>query len=180
MCSSTCVGHLECENPHCDYLQRAHRTSSVNDIEIDGFTNEPFPVGGLKPTFSTLVCKICEEPLKCIAPCVAKMFYIHSNDTTQQHAFILATIVTPSRSTIVGIVLRINALIEEHVEQTPQASHSNLFWKPARTLWASSSSAMIVILIICFHSKNFLSSLQGFDVPPPPKKKLQHSNPCVR
>jgi hypothetical protein len=29
--SSACVGHLQCQNPTCDYLQRAHRTSKVND-----------------------------------------------------------------------------------------------------------------------------------------------------
>ena len=42
-CSSICVGHLECQNPHCDYLQRVHRTCSVNDTEFDGFTKEFFP-----------------------------------------------------------------------------------------------------------------------------------------
>ena len=41
--SSICVGHLQCQNPHCDYLHRAHRTSSVNDTNFDGFTTRPFP-----------------------------------------------------------------------------------------------------------------------------------------
>ena len=80
--SSTCVGHLECQNPHCDYLQRVHHTSSINDTEFNGFTKKPFPVGGPMPTFSSLVCKICKEPPKCIAPCFAKIFYVHGNDNT--------------------------------------------------------------------------------------------------
>ena len=44
--SSTCVGHLECHNPTCDYLQRAQHTSTVNDTDLDGFTKELFNVGG--------------------------------------------------------------------------------------------------------------------------------------
>ena len=40
--SSSCVGHLHCENLLCEYLERAHRTSSNNDIEFEGVTKEPF------------------------------------------------------------------------------------------------------------------------------------------
>ena len=82
--SSTCVGHLQCYNPHCDNLQRVHRASSVNDAEFDGFTKDPFPVGDPVPGSSTMVSRICKEPPKCIAPCVARIFYVHSNDTTQR------------------------------------------------------------------------------------------------
>jgi hypothetical protein len=81
--SSTCVGHLECHNPTCDYLQRAHCTSTLNDIDFDGFTKQPFTVGGPLPLGSTLICRICKEPPKCIAPCHAKIIYVHGNDTTQ-------------------------------------------------------------------------------------------------
>ena len=57
-CSSTYVGHLECHNPTCDYLQRDHLTSTVNDTDFDGFTKEPFAVGGPVLLGSTLICKI--------------------------------------------------------------------------------------------------------------------------
>ena len=36
--SSSCVGHLRYENPLCEYLERAHRTSSNNDKEFEGLT----------------------------------------------------------------------------------------------------------------------------------------------
>ena len=74
-CSSTCVGHLQCQNPQYDYLQRVHRTSPVNEIDFDGFTKEPFPVGGPLPLGSTLMCRICKEPPRCIALCYAKIFH---------------------------------------------------------------------------------------------------------
>ena len=80
--SSTCVGHLQCQNPLCNYLQCTHRTSLVNDTDFDGFTKEPFPIGGPLPLGSTLMCRICKEPPRCIAPCHVKIFYVHNNDTT--------------------------------------------------------------------------------------------------
>ena len=65
--SSSCVGHLRCENPLCEYLGCAHRTSSNNDTEFEGVTKEPFSIGGPPPSESTLVCKICKMPPKCMA-----------------------------------------------------------------------------------------------------------------
>ena len=62
--SSSYVGHLRCENPHCEYLHRAHQTSSYNDTEFEGVTKEPFPIGGPLSPGSTFVCKICKESPK--------------------------------------------------------------------------------------------------------------------
>ena len=133
--SSTYIGHLKCQNPHCNYLQRVHRTSSVNDTEFDGFTKDPIPVGGPVHASSTLMCKICKEPLKCIAPCVAKIFYIHGNDTTQRVCIHLGNHCHPVK---VGNCRdrrqRIDALIEEHVEQTPQATHSKIVLEASKEL----------------------------------------------
>ena len=50
------VRHLLCQNPQCDYLHRAHRTSPVNDTDLDGFTKESFPIDGPLPLHSTLMC----------------------------------------------------------------------------------------------------------------------------
>jgi hypothetical protein len=35
--TSTCIGHLRCENQDCEYTSRIHRTSPVNEQEWDGF-----------------------------------------------------------------------------------------------------------------------------------------------
>ena len=133
--SSICVGHLECHNPHCNYLQRVHPTSLVNDTEFHGFTNEFFPVGGPVPTFSTLVCKICKEPPKCIVPCVAKIFYVHGKDTTQWACICLGNHRHPVK---VGNCRdshkRIDAFIEAHVERTPQATHNKIVLEASKVL----------------------------------------------
>ena len=65
--SSSCVGHIDCENPQCEYLHRVHQTSLYNDTEFEGVTKEPFPIGGPPPLGSTFVYKICKEPPKCVA-----------------------------------------------------------------------------------------------------------------
>jgi hypothetical protein len=40
--STSCVGHLHCDNQDCEYLNHVHRTSQVNEMERDGFTTTPF------------------------------------------------------------------------------------------------------------------------------------------
>jgi hypothetical protein len=133
--SSTCVGHLECHNPTCDFLQRAHRTFTLNDTDFDDFTKQSFTVGGPLPLGSTLICKICKEPPKCITPCHAKIFYVHGNDTTQRACIHLGNHRHPVK---VGNCRdsrkRIDALIEEHVERTPQAIHSKIVLEASKDL----------------------------------------------
>jgi hypothetical protein len=43
--TSTCIGHLRCENQDCEYTSRIHRTSPVNEREWNGFTVTTIPVG---------------------------------------------------------------------------------------------------------------------------------------
>ena len=117
--SSSYVSHLRCENPLCEYLERTHRTSSNNDTKFEGVTKESFSIGGPPPSRSTLVCKICKMPLKCVALCSARIFYIHRDDTSQR-----ACIHLGHHNHLVKVGdyrqshKKINALIEEHVEQT--------------------------------------------------------------
>ena len=133
--SSTCVGHLQCQNPSCDYLQRAHRTSEVNDTEFKGFTKDPFPLSGIVPSGSTLVCKICKEPPKCIALCDAKIFYVHGKESSQRACIHIGTHHHPMK---VGDCRdsrkRIHALLEEHVERTPQATHSKIVLEASKDI----------------------------------------------
>jgi len=48
--TSTCVGHLECRNSNCDFLQCPNRSSKVNDTEFDGFTKFPFSINSPPPS----------------------------------------------------------------------------------------------------------------------------------
>ena len=119
--SSACVGHLQCQNQSCDYLQRAHRTSKVNDTGFEGFTKDHFPLSSIVRAGSTLVCKICKEPPKCIALCQAKIFYVHGKVScihlgTHQHPVKVGDC-KDSRK-------RINSLLKKHVERTPQATYN--------------------------------------------------------
>jgi hypothetical protein len=133
--SSTCVGHLQCQNLSCDYLQRAHRTSKVNDTEFDGFTKESFPLSGIVPSGSTLVCRICKEPPKCIALCDAKIFYVHGKESSQRACIHIGTHQHPVK---VGDCRdsrkRINALLEKHVEHSPQATHSKIVLETSKDI----------------------------------------------
>ena len=132
-CSSTCVGHLQCQNPSSDYPQRAHRASMVNDMQFEGFTKDPFPLSGIEPSGSTLVCRICKEPLKCNSLCEAKIFYVHGKESCQRACIHLGSHQHPVK---VGDYRdsrkRINALLQEHVERTPQATHNKIVFEASR------------------------------------------------
>ena len=82
--SSSCVSHLRCENPLCEYLERTHQTSSNNDTEFEGVTKEPFFVGGPPPSGSILVCKIYKMSPKYVALCSARIFYVHGDNMSQR------------------------------------------------------------------------------------------------
>ena len=92
-------------------------------------------MNGLVPASSTLVCRICKEPPKCIAPHVARIFYVHGNDATQR-----ACIHLGNRRHLVKVGncrdsrQRIDALIEEHIERTPQATHSKIVLEAIKDL----------------------------------------------
>jgi hypothetical protein len=74
--TSTCIGHLRCENQDCEYTSRIHRTAPVNEREWDGFTITTIPVGQPAPAGSSLVCKICKVLPVCVATCAARIYYV--------------------------------------------------------------------------------------------------------
>ena len=133
--SSSCVGHLCCENPHCKYLHRAHQTSSNNDMEFEGMTKEPFPVGGPPLLGSTLVYKICKQPSKYMALCSAWIFYVHGNDTSHR-----ACIHLGHHNHLVKVGdykqsrKKIDAFIEEHIDWTTQATVSKIVMEASKDL----------------------------------------------
>ena len=133
--SSICVGHLQCQNPECDYLKRSCRMLALNDMGFDGFSKEPFAVSGPPLSGSTLVCKICKEPPKCAALCNAKIFYIHGDDSSQRAYIHLGHHSHPIK---VGAYRhsrkKIDAVIEEHVDRTSQATVSKIVIETSKDL----------------------------------------------
>ena len=84
---------------------------------------------------STLMCRICKEPPRCIALCHAKIFYVHSNDTTQRACIHLANHCHPINvSNYRYCRTCIKALIEEHIERTPPADPSKIILEVSKGL----------------------------------------------
>jgi hypothetical protein len=75
--TSTCIGHLRCENQDCEYTSHIHRTSPVNEREWNGFSVTTIPVGQPARAGSTLVCKICKVPPIYFAACAARIYYVY-------------------------------------------------------------------------------------------------------
>jgi hypothetical protein len=132
--TSTCIGHLRCENQDCEYTSRIHRTSSVNEWEWDGFTMTPIPVGQPAPEGSTLVCKICKVPPICVATCAARIYYVYGAGNVTQAYLHLGVYEHPVK---VGedqeIKERTRRLIEEQVERTPKATNSAIVMEASRS-----------------------------------------------
>ena len=102
---------------------------------FDGFTKEYFPLSGIVPSGSTLVCRICEEPPKCVAVYEAKIFYVQWKKYSQRACIHIGTHQHPVK---VGDCRdnrkRINALLEEHVERTPQATHIKIILQASKDI----------------------------------------------
>ena len=74
--TSSCLGHLRCDNRDCEYLKRDHKTSKLNETEWEGLSEKVFEVGSKPPTSSTVVCKSCNVPPTCVVVCPAKIYYV--------------------------------------------------------------------------------------------------------
>jgi hypothetical protein len=126
--TSTCIGHLRCENQDGEYTSRIHRTSPVNEREWDGFTMTPILVGQPAPAGLTLVCKICKAPPICVATCAAIIYYVYGATNMTRACLHLGFHEHPVK---VGedheIKERTRKLIEEQVERTPKATNSDIW-----------------------------------------------------
>jgi hypothetical protein len=122
--TSTCIGHLRCENQDCEYTSRIHRTSLVNEREWIGFTVTTIPIGQSAPPQSSLVCKICKVPPVYVATCSARIYYVTGATNMTRACLHLRVHEHPMK---VGedqeIKERTRKLIEDQVERTPKATN---------------------------------------------------------
>jgi hypothetical protein len=120
---SHCAGHLACENPNCDYLNRA---SKKNETEWSGYTPIPFAVGDGPPKDCTLVCKVCRKPPSCLSPCNARIYYAFSDNPDMTRAAIHFG--DHNHPVAKGMYrdssVEICGLIQEQVARTPTATNS--------------------------------------------------------
>jgi hypothetical protein len=79
--------------------------------------------------------RICKEPPTCIAPCHDKISYVYGNGTTQRACIDLGNHCHPVKvGNCKDSRKHIDALIEEHVERTPQATHSKIVFDASKDL----------------------------------------------
>jgi hypothetical protein len=136
--SSSCAGHLRCENKDCGYLERDHRIFDVNETEFDGCTLQAFVVGEEAPKESTLVCKECKEPPVCVATCRARIFYVSGKGNSTRACIHVGSHNHPVK---VGdyrdIKVEISSLIENQIENTPKATKSAVVLEASKDLIGS-------------------------------------------
>jgi hypothetical protein len=133
--TSTCIGHLRCENQDCEYTSRIHHTSMVNEREWNGFIMTTIPIGQPAPAGSSLVCKICKVPPVCIATCTARIYYVFGAANMTRACLHLGVHEHPVK---VGedqeIKKRTRKLIEEQVEKTPKATNYTIVMEASKEL----------------------------------------------
>jgi hypothetical protein len=133
--TSTCIGHLCCENQDCEYASRIHRTSPVNEREWVRFTMTTIPVGQPAPLGSSLVYKICKVPPLCVATCSARIYYVSGAANMTRACLHLGIHKHPVK---VGedqeIKERTHKLIQDQVERTPKATNSTIVIEASKEL----------------------------------------------
>ena len=131
--TSSCLGHLRCDNPACDYLRRDHRTSRVNETEWEGLSEKVFDVGSKPPTGSTVVCKSCNVPPTCVAVCPAKIYYVTATPHMTRACVHLGSHDHPVK---LGdhrhFIDLTDSLIGQQVERTPLATRSAIVLDAAK------------------------------------------------
>ena len=131
--TSSCLGHLRCDNPACDYLRRDHRTSRVNETEWEGLSEKVFEVGSKPPTGSSVVCKSCNVPPTCVAVCPAKIYYVTGTPRMTRACVHLGSHDHPVKAgDHRDFIDFTESLIGEQVERTPSATRSAIVLDTAK------------------------------------------------
>ena len=124
-CTSTCIGHLRCENQDCKYTSHIHLTSLVHELEWDGFTVTTIPIRQPIPARLSLICEICKVPRVCIATYGAKIYYVFGTANMTSVYVHLGLHEHPVKvHEDQKIKERMRKLIEEYVKKTPKAINS--------------------------------------------------------
>ena len=133
--TSSCIGHLRCENQECEYTTCIHRNFLVNELEWDGFTLTSFLIGQPAPIGSSLICKICKVPPLCVATCAARVYYVYGDASMTRACLHLGVHDHPMK---VGedqeIKERMRELIQEQVQRTSKGTNSTIVMEASKEL----------------------------------------------
>ena len=121
---SACTGHLQCPNEHCNFI--SWNSGIVNSTEWAGLTPTPFSIGGVPPSTSTVVCKVCRTHLVCLALCSARIMYVYCSDqNTTRAAVHLGRHVHPvSDGVCMEALDQMYECVAEEVRNTPKGTNS--------------------------------------------------------
>ena len=78
--TSSCIGHLHCDNQDCEYLSHVHHTYPLNEIGWDGSTPTLFLARCQPSSLSSILCKICITPPSCVATCGMRIYFVFGRD----------------------------------------------------------------------------------------------------
>jgi hypothetical protein len=131
--ASSCLGHLCCDNPACEYLQRDHKTSKVNETEWIGLSEKLFEIRSKPPTRLTVVCKSCNVPPTCVAICTAKIYYVTGTAHMTRVCVHLGSHDHPVKSGDHRDFIDLaDSLIGDQIECTPSATRSAIVLEIAK------------------------------------------------
>lgn len=132
---ASCVGHLRCENPTCDYLTREHRVALINETEWDGCSPIPFQVCSTPPLGSTLSCKVCSTVPSCMSTCPAKIYYVVGSKDMSRACVHFGTHNHPVKDgDCRDSKERTRALIGDQVERNPSGTNSAIVLEASKEL----------------------------------------------
>ena len=92
--SSSCVGHLRCNNKECEYLIRRPRIFEVNETEFEGCTLQAFVVDRPPPTDSTLFARCVKDLRHVLLHVGLRFIMLLAKSTIQERVSTLEFMIT--------------------------------------------------------------------------------------
>ena len=133
--TSSCVGHLHCNNEDCEYVSRVHRTYPLNETKWDGSTPTLFLTGCQPPSALSILCKICKTPPSCVATCGARIYYVFSRDDMTHACIHLGVHEHLVKSgEYQDFKERTRTLLGKYVERTPHTMNSVIVMEDTKEL----------------------------------------------
>jgi hypothetical protein len=65
------------------------QTKKINEVHWEGVINNPFQLGHIPSTHSTIICRYCKNPPSYMPICNARMYYVVHKLPTRSKACIL-------------------------------------------------------------------------------------------
>lgn len=133
--TSSCLGHLRCDNVDCEFLTRVHRTTPINETEWEGNSSLPFECGTVPPKDSTIVCSICKVSPSCVALCPARIYYVVGSESMTRACIHFGIHAHPVKTgDYRDSIEHTTSFLSEQIQSTPTATNSALVLEASKDL----------------------------------------------